>query len=221
MLRIDSLLNNHQTGVICCKINIIIVFVGFENERFGVGVSAMNQRVAMTKRLLKESLLELLEDYSISHVTVVMLCAKAGINRSTFYAHYSSPHDVLREIGYETTEEIERLIQDPSNESMKDYLLAACTYVYETKDLQKILIQNTSTDDIQNMMKAIPFDAVLPETLGDKGKATSQEDKIIATAFLTSGIFNVIRYWILSDVDKSPEEITDIIFATAAKIATD
>lgn len=180
----------------------------------------MNQRVAMTKRLLKEGLLELLEDYSISHVTVVMLCAKAGINRSTFYAHYSSPHDVLREIGYEATKEIERLIQDPNNESMKDYLLAACTYVYETKDLQKILIQNTSTDDIQNMLKAIPFDTVLPETLDDKGKAISQEDRTIAAAFLTSGIFNVIRHWIITDVDKSPEEITDIIFATAAKVVS-
>lgn len=180
----------------------------------------MNQRVAMTKRLLKESLLELLEDYSISHITVVMLCAKAGVNRSTFYAHYSSPHDVLREIGHEATEEIERFVQDPSNDSMRDYLLAACTYVHETRDLQKILIQNTSTDDIQNMLKAIPFDAVLPETFGDKGKATSQEDKAIAAAFLTSGIFNVIRYWILNDADKSPEEITDIIFAMATKFDT-
>ncbi|MBQ2681397.1 MAG: TetR family transcriptional regulator C-terminal domain-containing protein [Eggerthellaceae bacterium] len=37
---------------------------------------------------------------------------------------------------------------------------------------------------------------------------------------MTSGIFNVIRYWILNDVDKSPEEITDIIFAMAAKFVS-
>ena len=39
-------------------------------------------------------------------------------------------------------------------------------------------------------------------------------------SFLTSGIFNVIRYWILNDADKSPEEITDIIFAMAAKFVS-
>ena len=70
------------------------------------------------------------------------------------------------------------------------------------------------------MLKTIPFDAVLPETFGDKGVATSQEDKAIAAAFLTSGIFNVIRYWILNDADKSPEEITDIIFAMATKFVS-
>ena len=184
-------------------------------------IFAMNQRVAMTKRLLKEGLLELLEDYSISHVTVVMLCAKAGVNRSTFYAHYSNPHDVLREIGYETTEEIKRLIQEQGNACMRDYLLATCTYVYETKDLQKVLILNTSTDDIQEMMKVIPFDAVFSEALADKGVATGQEERELATVFLTSGIYSVIRRWILNDIDKSPTEVTDIILAMAEKIASD
>ena len=128
---------------------------------------------------------------------------------------------MLREIGYDTTEEIKRIIEDESNTSMRDYLLATCAYVYETKDLQKILLRNTSTDDIQKMMKAISFDDVLPGALYGKGTAMNQEEREIATLCMTSGIYNVIRYWLLNDVDKSPQEIADIIFASAAKIASD
>ena len=55
----------------------------------------VNQRVAITKRLLKESMIQILQKKNIRQVTVSELCSRAGINRSTFYAHYSIPSDVL------------------------------------------------------------------------------------------------------------------------------
>ncbi len=60
-----------------------------------------SQRVRLTRRLLKESLFELLKNKSISKISVSELCVKAGINRTTFYAHYGSQYDVLQDIGKE------------------------------------------------------------------------------------------------------------------------
>ena len=55
-------------------------------------------RVIITKKMIKEALLSLLEEKPIAKVTVKELCEKAGINRGTFYLHYNEPNDVLREI---------------------------------------------------------------------------------------------------------------------------
>ena len=55
-------------------------------------------RVQMTKRLLKDALLEILKTKPISAVTVRELCDGAGINRGTFYLHYATPLDLLRDI---------------------------------------------------------------------------------------------------------------------------
>ena len=57
-----------------------------------------NQRIALTKRLLKESLLQLMEEKNIQNITVSELCERSEINRSTFYNHYGCPADVLKEI---------------------------------------------------------------------------------------------------------------------------
>lgn len=57
-----------------------------------------NQRVALTKRLLKETLLVLMEEKNIQNITIVELCNMAEINRSTFYNHYGCPADVLLDI---------------------------------------------------------------------------------------------------------------------------
>lgn len=43
-----------------------------------------NQRTRLTKRLLREGLLELLRDKPVEHITVKELCELAELNRSTF-----------------------------------------------------------------------------------------------------------------------------------------
>ena len=48
-------------------------------------------RVRYTKMVVKESLMELLRVKPVAKVTVTEICERAGINRATFYAHYSDP----------------------------------------------------------------------------------------------------------------------------------
>lgn len=54
-----------------------------------------NRRTKMTRQLLKQSLLELLEQKKINSITVKEICERADVNRSTFYAHYTSPYDLF------------------------------------------------------------------------------------------------------------------------------
>ena len=56
-----------------------------------------NQRVILTKRLLYEGLLRLLEKKELHKITITELCAEAGINRATFYKHNSTPKDLMND----------------------------------------------------------------------------------------------------------------------------
>ena len=55
-------------------------------------------RIELTKKMVKNSLLELLERHKSYDISVKELCDNAGINRSTFYRHYDNIADVLDEI---------------------------------------------------------------------------------------------------------------------------
>ncbi|MGN0529199.1 MAG: TetR/AcrR family transcriptional regulator [Eubacterium sp.] len=84
-----------------------------------------NQRIALTKRLLKESLQKLMQNKNIQNITVSELCEKAGINRSTFYNHYGCPGDVLKEMELEVIYDLEQLLfnnNDELNSSMNKEL---------------------------------------------------------------------------------------------------
>lgn len=68
-------------------------------------------RVQYTKMVLKNSLLKLLHEKPISRVTVKELCNAAGLNRGTFYLHYSTPEELLNEIQHEFLKENQEVFE--------------------------------------------------------------------------------------------------------------
>ena len=50
-----------------------------------------------TAILMDEALLLLLEKKDYQYITVKEICQKAGVNRSTFYLHYETMDDLLKE----------------------------------------------------------------------------------------------------------------------------
>ena len=91
-----------------------------------------NQRVRLTKRLLLEALLLLIEKKHISQVSVTELCAKAGINRATFYKHYGTPNDILSEVSRRYTREMLHLQENAGEKNIAQIIEANCVFKNET-----------------------------------------------------------------------------------------
>ena len=63
-------------------------------------------RVQYTKARFADAMLHLLEQQPIGTVSVKALCEQAGLNRGTFYLHYSEPMDVLHEMEWALYERV-------------------------------------------------------------------------------------------------------------------
>ena len=57
----------------------------------------MDQRPLRTRRLILDALLDLIEAASYESISIKEIAAKAGIARTTFYMHYTSKEEVLKE----------------------------------------------------------------------------------------------------------------------------
>ena len=73
-----------------------------------------DQRIALTKRLLREGLLRLFSKTDLNKISVTQLCIESGINRATFYRHYEEPRDILNDIKYEIFQEVEAFEEKPA-----------------------------------------------------------------------------------------------------------
>lgn len=58
----------------------------------------MDKRVINTKKLLKKTLIELLDNRGIEEITILELCTKSKVNRTTFYNHYEDIYQLFDEI---------------------------------------------------------------------------------------------------------------------------
>ena len=67
------------------------------NERGQRGVTKSESKYFNTARMMDEALIELLCKKDIQYISVKEICAKAGVNRSTFYLHYETISDLLEE----------------------------------------------------------------------------------------------------------------------------
>lgn len=98
-----------------------------------------NQRVVLSKRMLKEGLLRCLKRTDIDELTISELCREAGINRATFYRYYQLPKDVLVDIGWEQTREIDKIFKSNPEQPMENRISDVFRYIYDNRDILKIL----------------------------------------------------------------------------------
>ena len=67
-------------------------------EESKLTVRKTDRRTIMTKGMIKDALLELLQNTPYEKITVTALCKQSEITRATFYLHYNNIDNVLDEL---------------------------------------------------------------------------------------------------------------------------
>mgnify|MGYP001752422534 CR=1 FL=1 len=66
----------------------------------------MDLRVKKTKRAIRSAFYALIREKPLEKITVRELADKAEINKTTFYAHYETIYDLVRQLEQETVDEV-------------------------------------------------------------------------------------------------------------------
>ena len=172
----------------------------------------INQRVMLTKRLLREGLFQLLKTKPLEKITVSELCLKAGINRATFYKYYGSPRDVLTESGKEFAERIKSEVSRPDNwADAERYLADICAYLYVNAETVKIYIRYNTDDAFLNMIREFNEELLrLKQNITSLQRMDEDSVRLVSTFFGCRGYF-LLRQWIVDGIDKTPEQIAKIL----------
>lgn len=172
-----------------------------------------NQRIAITKRLLKESMLRLLKEKELDKISVTELCRDAGINRATFYRHYEIPRDVLIEIEKDLYHELKRVVGLPvSPEDIKPSIERLCRYTEQHIDLLRIIIRCNSDTDFVTFINEI-YTEIWGE-LGKLGIIQYLDAEVIKalTIYCAGGSYFILRHWLLGDIRKSAEQMASCLY---------
>lgn len=177
-------------------------------------MSSEDPRARYTESVMRDSLIELLAVKPIGQITVKELCEHAGINRSTFYTHYTSIQELLTQVETETFDWLTVSLQDVKQKTTGDSILEAteviCKYIAENgKHLGVLMNQNADIEFQQTIMRLI-YD----EAMFDLGS----EEKRMEIRFIVSGSIGLIQYWLNSGLQTPSTTIAKIIVKEAAAV---
>lgn len=168
-----------------------------------------NGRVQYTKNKLKEALLQLLKDRPLSKVTITQLCNVAGINRGTFYAHYSEPSDLFTAIETDLIDTIKPMLNS-HQEDMSSWLPSVLEVIKEKDAATQIII---SSIDNSPLLQTI-FDSIRTKSIQEYRNLLNESDPVILEyyfEFCLSGAVHIITSWLRSGAKESPDKISEII----------
>ena len=177
-----------------------------------------NQRIALTKKLLQEGMLRLLEQKTLDKISVTELCRESGINRATFYNHYNSPQDLLNSIEAKMTRDLEAIIGNPRTaDEVIAHTEAVCAYFYDNSRTILILHNCHSDRDITDALHELNQNFQLFR-LNTKYTRTLNHDGLhLVTVFFYTGCYNLLLEWLKNDIQKSPKEIADLMIRLASE----
>lgn len=177
-----------------------------------------NQRIVITKRMLKESMLKILKEKELDTINVTELCREAGVNRATFYRHYEIPRDVLVEIQQDLFRELRQKISLPGTLGDIRYVVEQlCIYMNDHQELLRILVQNNSDTDFANFINDAYLELAKDYSHMAALNKLSQEDIQFMTLYSAGGSYFVLRSWIMGSFKKSPQEMADYVYSLFTK----
>lgn len=158
-----------------------------------------------TALIMDDALIELLLKKDYEYISVKDICLKAGVNRSTFYLHYETKDDLLKE----TIKYINKKFYDSFNnkkidvnkiESLKElilvnknYLVPYLNYIKQNEKIFKLIYDKpelfNSKESFQNMHDNI-FQPILERFNVPKN------EQIYIFEYYSKGVIAIILKWV-------------------------
>ena len=174
-------------------------------------VKKEDRRVQMTKRMLKNALIEMLKDRDIYHISIRDLCETADVNRTTFYKYYGSQFDLLSDMEADILEFVERSVEH-NREDPEKTLLTVCRYLEENIEFARLIINNNVDPMFPSRLFAL--DSIKDFASENYSELKSASDFEYLYNFLIYGAFRVVCVWINKEKRESPEVFAKIVSKT-------
>lgn len=172
-----------------------------------------NQRTRLSKILMKNALMDILKEKGDIHkISVRELCEKAELNRSTFYAHYNEPNDLLKELEneiIESTEEHLKKIGEENDVGAHKYILSFLKYIKDNDNVFRTLLIDVTDPNFRSRF----MQQTIVQFVENLDIAFDEKIEQYIYSYILNGSTGILIQWIRSDYSADENTICDLLFS--------
>jgi AcrR family transcriptional regulator len=172
-----------------------------------------SRRTRYTRMVLRNSLMELMKSQSIEKISVKELCALADVSRSTFYAHYRDPCDLLHQIEDDVMAYCEKIrakydykLDGRDIQKMIEEMLH---YIHDNANTLQVLFSGHGNIEFQKKCFNFPLRGNMRKHLSQK--MIDRKTYEYRLVFARIGSAAMIHHWLKNDTKRPISEIAKLI----------
>ncbi len=172
-------------------------------------------RVIKTRKLIYQTLLELMKEKTFEEIKVSDICSKAMINRSTFYAHYEDKYELLVDFLSNLKEEFAHELNERCKEnlSIREYYIRLISLFLDHIDSKRDVYNSIMVNNRSSIMMDILLSVVNDDIL-KRFKENDINLKVpteVISKFYLGGVINIGMEWLSNSNKYTKEEILDYL----------
>ncbi|MED4224786.1 TetR/AcrR family transcriptional regulator [Neobacillus cucumis] len=171
----------------------------------------VDPRILRTRQLIKDALIDLLQEMDLNKITVNRIAERATINRVTFYLHYHDIQDMLEKMAQEMAEDIEGIIkretasQDSPEEIRWLNLIALLEYIAENAKFYKVVLGSRRTPIFTERLLTILSRTITERTENNPFLVMQGIQSDISIWYSSSALIGTITAWLRKDMPYTPQ----------------
>lgn len=179
----------------------------------------MDRRITKSKRALRAALIDLMEERGLDAVSVNDLCARADLNRGTFYNHFRDKEDLLVALEDEVMADLDRFqaqMQDLTVRELMGYrvrkqplpfLVELFDYLREQGDFLHAVLGPGGDVRFGPRLRDAVCTNLVQSILHERYRNDPSPFVGYYVAFFASAYLGVIERWIETGMQESSEEM--------------
>lgn len=167
-----------------------------------------DRRVQKTKAGIRTAFLHLIQTKEYQSITITELASLANIDRKTFYLHYGSISDVLKEIENETAEEVRILLENTQPFDIKVFFRGLTQIMSENISFYRHVSTEASYAFFLSQCKNILKHSI-EESFYRRSGLTKEAFNIYAE-YIASGTIGIYTDWLGGSSQMDLDELTRI-----------
>ncbi len=170
----------------------------------------IDPRVLRTRQLLKNAVVELLEEMDIEKITVNRIAERASINRVTFYLHYRDLPDMLEKMADEMVENIRQVVNSNPEQAGKEewpLLENLLKHIQANAKLYKVTLTFRQSTIFTDRLVALIDEMIisrLERNGNNSGNPESMVQRDIAIWYGSAALIGTVVKWLRRDMPYTP-----------------
>lgn len=160
---------------------------------------------------MKRAMLELMNALPFEKITVRLICERAGVNRSTFYAHYMDIDDMIMQM--ETNLQKKLMESYPESEEIAlfstESLIIFLKFIREHRDFYRIALKTRREFPLRQGFEPLWEQIIRPLCL--RAGISSESEMMFYFVGFQAGFTMILKRWVEQDCMESEEKIAQIL----------